>query len=233
MGAAAIRRRSLRFADLHRSFRKLSDVDFVTYSEQLPDIERSMAEIGFKNRPAGLTPEIFSKRRILFYEKNGETLWTDIFADHLEMNHIIDYRGRLELEYPTTPLAELFLQKSQIVMINEKDLKDLCILLLEHEVDGRRRETIDGQYIADVLSKDWGFNYTVTTNLEKLRRLMERWSNIFDQDQLKIIRERSEKLRNEIEQKEKTLRWKLRAKVGAKTIWYNQVEEVERAPVEF
>lgn len=229
MGAAAIRRHSEHFYDLHHSFRKLSDVDFVIYSKQTSKVEKAIAGLGFRPRPVGVTPEIFAKRRIVYFDLQGETVWTDIFIDSLEMNHVIDFRGRLEKDHPTIPLAELFLQKSQIVQINEKDLKDLCVLFLEHEVAVGDSNTINSRYISERLSKDWGFYYTVTTNIEKLKKQMWNYTNIFADNQLKIIDERANKLKNEIEQKDKSLGWKIRARVGNKTQWYNPVEEVERA----
>lgn len=230
MGAAAVRRHSEHFKDLHHSFRKLSDVDFVIYSGQTSKIEKAMSEMGFRARPMGVTPEIFAKRRIMYYDTQGDTLWTDIFIDSLEMNHIIDFKHRLEKDHPTIPLAELFLQKTQIVRINEKDLKDVCILLIDHDIDKSDNNVINGAYIADRLSKDWGFYYTVTTNMDKLQKLMGNWINIFGENNLKIIAERARKLRNMIEQKDKSMSWKIRAKIGPRSMWYNPVEEVERAP---
>ena len=44
-------------------------------------------------------------------------------------------RGR----QPTIPLAELVLEKMQIVKINEKDIIDTIMLLREHEIAARRR----------------------------------------------------------------------------------------------
>ena len=38
------------------------------------------------------------------------------------MCHDIPFKDRLEIDYPTIPLAELLLEKMQIVQINEKDL---------------------------------------------------------------------------------------------------------------
>jgi hypothetical protein len=37
---------------------------------------------------------------------------------------------------------------------------------------------------------------------------------------------------NEIDKKEKTLGWKVRAKVGPKKVWYKEVEELDRRPEE-
>ena len=47
----------------------------------------------------------------------------DVFFDKLDYNHPIDYRGRLENHPHCVSLADLMLQKLQIVQINDKDLK--------------------------------------------------------------------------------------------------------------
>lgn len=229
MGACAIRLHSPKYAELHRSFRKLSDVDFATYYDQLDRVHQALVELGFKGRGGGYTVGVFVKRRILFYKVNGEAIWTDVFADSLEMNHVINFKGRLEVDSPTLPLAELFLQKAQIVKINEKDLKDIAVLLLEHDVGNHDRDVINGDLIAEYLSKDWGFYYTVTTNLDKLKRFVLKWPEI-DEDGRKLVAERIDKLQAMIEERPKSLGWKMRAKIGTKKIWYNPVEEVERAP---
>ncbi len=54
----------------------------------------------------------------------------DVFFDRLDYNHPIDYRGRLEFHPDCVSLADLMLQKLQIVQINDKDLKDAMLLLL-------------------------------------------------------------------------------------------------------
>lgn len=230
MGATAVRFHCGRWATIHRGFRKLSDLDFAAYSDNISDIERRMTEMGFERRQMGLSPELFARRRVFYFVANGERLWTDIFLDKLEMNHVIDFRGRLDADFPTIPLAELLLEKMQIVNINEKDLKDLLLLLLEHEVGDSDKDEINASYIAKRLSNDWCFYYTVTLNLDKLTRFMGKYSDIFTADQLRLIGERASQLKERIESKDKSLGWKMRAKIGARKIWYNPVEEMERAP---
>lgn len=230
MGATAVRFHCARWATLHSEFRKLSDLDFASYSDQVTDLERRMTEMGFERRQMGLSPELFAKRRVFYFVANGERLWTDIFLDRLEMNHVIDFRGRLDADYPTIPLAELLLEKMQIVNINEKDLKDLLVLLLEHEVGDTDKDEINAGYIAERLSNDWCFYHTVTLNLDKVTRFMGKYSNVFTADQVRLIGERTSQLKERIESKDKSLGWKMRAKVGTRKMWYNPVEEMERAP---
>ena len=55
----------------------------------------------------------------------------------------------------------------QIVEINLKDFKDTLVLLLEHPLGdaGSGNKHIDVDYITRIMSADWGFHHTFTTNL--------------------------------------------------------------------
>ena len=116
----------------------------------------------------------------------------------------------------------------QIVKINEKDIKDTIVLLLEHEIGDSDGETINSKYIAKLLSKDWGFYYTVTTNLNKVRSFLDRYE-VLTSEQKSNASDKIDKLLEAVEKEPKSLGWKLRAKVGPAKKWYTEVEEVERA----
>ncbi len=104
------------------------------------------------------------------FEHPGNRLHLDVFYDKLDFCHVISLAGRLELDRPTLPLAELALGKLQIVKINEKDLIDLTVLLLEHPWgEGDEREFNLGR-IARLCAEDWGLCRTTTLNLEKMAR---------------------------------------------------------------
>jgi hypothetical protein len=66
------------------------------------------------------------------------------------------------------------LEKLQIVTLNEKDVKDMLMLFAAHPVGDTDKETINGAFIADIMCKDWGFYYTTTVNLGKIRKGIER-----------------------------------------------------------
>jgi hypothetical protein len=142
------------------------------------------------------------------------------------MCHDIDFKGRLELDHPTIPLAEMLLEKLQIVQINEKDVKDVIILLREHEIGDKDEETINAKYIAKLLADDWGFYYTVTTNLNKIKNLLDDYNELVENDK-KLVESRIDNLLNIVEQKPKSLGWKMRAKIGTKKQWYRVVEEIQ------
>ena len=122
------------------------------------------------------------------------------------------------------PVAELLLEKMQIVNITEKDLKDSVILLAEHDIGDTDNETINGKHIASILSKDWGFSYTVTTNLQHVKEYADK-SPLGEADNL-LVKQRIARLLDIIEKAPKSLRWTTRARIGTKKKWYQDVEEL-------
>ena len=102
------------------------------------------------------------------------------------------------------------------------------MLLLEHEVGDSDSEVVNGEYISKIMAKDWGFYYTTTTNLNKVKSLLGDYDALSSDDQ-DVIRVRLDELLDMIEKEPKSVGWKIRSKVGTKKQWYNDVEEVERA----
>jgi hypothetical protein len=147
----------------------------------------------------------------------------DIFFDELFFCHPIPLRDRLALDYPTITPTDLLLEKMQIVEINPKDVKDSIVLLLEHPLDSTRADAIDADYVGRLLAGDWGFYYTVTTNLERLKRELVGWG--LDERQRALIAGRIDDLEERIEKEPKTNKWKLRARIGPRKKWYQEVAE--------
>jgi hypothetical protein len=86
------------------------------------------------------------------------------------------------------------------------------------------KETINGKYIAELLSKDWGFWYTSTTNLSKVLNLANEYIKLSEEDG-KLMKERVNKLVEMIEKQPKSMGWKMRSRMGTKQKWYTEVEE--------
>jgi len=100
-------------------------------------------------------------------------------------------------------------------------------LLLEYDIGKTDKEEINGDYVAKLLSTEWGFYHTVTLNLPKIKQFMDKYPTLTAEDK-KVVSERIDKLQAIIEGTPKTLQWKLRAKIGPAKKWYNAVEEVQR-----
>ena len=199
--------------------RPITDIDYVGYDRQSSKIQKLFENLSYVQRQ--LSYSYVQAGRLIFINPVNQEV-VDVFLNRLAMCHTIDYSKRLEVDSPTVPLAEIILQKMQIVMISEKDVKDTFVLFKEHDVGDNDNNMINGRYIAKLMSKDWGFYYTVTTNLQKVMKLMPQFSVLSEQDKT-TISNRIDSLLRRIEDEPKNSSWKMRAKVGPRKKWYNDV----------
>jgi hypothetical protein len=228
LGSTGFRIHSPEFVAIHTAMnRPLTDIDFMAYSKQDREIESFFVSEGYSVLKAALTPELFATRRIYNHPSNG--IHIDVFLDDLNMCHKVSFKNRLEVDSPTIPLAELVMEKTQIITLADKDVKDLLILLAAHPIGNTDKETINGKYIAEVMSKDWGFYYTTSLSLAKVRKGYEIHKGLFKPEDAANISSRLDQLIKMIEDEPKSLSWKMRSKVGTKVKWYTDVDEVERA----
>ena len=214
-----------------------SDIDFVSYRNQREKIKELFDKMGYIKRRATLSSAA-SERQIYYHPKGW--FYVDVFFDKLLVaNHPIDFRGRLELDYPTIAVTDMLLEKIQIwEAFSVKDLKDCLLLLKAHDIKEKgEKESIDASYISKIFSRDWGFWYTATTNLNNLKKFLSDIDKMgpeaqIDPSQVKE-QERSditgkiEALLERIEKESKSFGWKMRAKIGTKKQWYNPVERPE------
>jgi hypothetical protein len=54
--------------------------------------------------------------------------------------------------------------------------------LREHDIGETDQETINARYIARLLSRDWGFCHTVTTNLGKVDQSLSQFESLTGED---------------------------------------------------
>ena len=203
--------------------RRLTDVDLISYSSaSQSSFDDMFATLGYQPiRSLGW----HAAARDIYV--NDEKLYVDVFKDTLSYCHVIDFKDRLELDEPTITLVDLMLEKLQVVEINEKDFKDMAILLLEHELGSDDPEKIDSDYLAQLWSKDWGFYHTGTTNLKKLNQYLK-GIEALETTQKNSIKDKINRILNQVEVAPKSVRWKLRSKIGTKMRWYEEVEGVVR-----
>lgn len=153
----------------------------------------------------------------------------DVFADELHFCHRIPFKDRLDLDSPTICTTDLWLEKMQIVEINLKDFKDTIVLMLEHPLSHQQPgpKSIDTTYIVDILRQDWGFYYTFTTNLKRVPEHFDEFPSIHE-GRHSVILDRIDELLKAIDIAPKTLGWKMRAKIGSRRRWYQEVSEKSR-----
>lgn len=223
IGALAFRTHCPQFGYLQDSLgRVFTDIDFASYRRFFADIQRVMAQLGYQEDK--MVSRLFSETRMLFHDPLcGRHI--DVFFDQLRFSHRLPLIGRLEAEELTLPLAELLLEKMQIVQINEKDLIDTLMLLREHVVGDGDQETINADVITGLTSTDWGLWRTVTGNLAMVKEFLKKYPQLADEDR-RIVAERVDTLRRRIDQAPKSVQWKLRARIGERVKWYEDVEEL-------
>jgi hypothetical protein len=224
-GSLAIRARCPARAPLLQEMgrRPYRDIDLMAYTKQRRDIATMLEERGYVLDPDIRRAQEFGIKRFV-YDNHANGLKVDVFFDELVMAHTIQFNGRLDLHDQTVGLTDLLLTKLQIHEFTENDLIDCIVLLAEHDIG---RDGINGDYVIDIMRKDWGFCYTTQANLRKIADGVQQYPVLRD-DVGALVRTRADTLNNMIERAPKTQRWKMRARIGERVRWYEQVEDVNR-----
>jgi hypothetical protein len=210
----------------HRSLeRHYPDIDFVTDKNSAKKLLDFLPTMGYT--PNKTFNTLSGDRRQLWYdEEHGRQI--DIFIGDFAMCHTLPLADRLSVEPLTIPLAELFLSKAQIVELNRKDVLDLLALILDHETGPGDHETINVDLIANLCAKDWGLYTTISMTIQKLHTFLDEGEVDLDETEAQTIKKRLIVMQKAMDDAPKTLAWKMRAKVGTRVRWYEEVEEVQR-----
>jgi hypothetical protein len=206
--------------------RPYRDIDLIAYSKQKREIAALFEERGYVLDPSIRAAQEFGIKRFV-YQQPGTGLKADVFLDELVMAHTVAFHRRLELDTPTVTVTDLLLTKLQIHEFTRNDQIDCIVLLAEHDLGTAGPRMIDGSYVADIMRKDWGFYYTTRANLRKVADSLAGYPAL-PADVAGTVRDRLGRLDDAIERAPKTPRWKLRARVGSRVKWYEDVEEVNR-----
>jgi hypothetical protein len=221
VGSMAILRRCPNYAPLASSGRVYRDIDLAGRKKEARSIHELLNRLGYvEDREVFIVSE--GGRAIFASKENG--VHVDVFYEKLDFCHPIPLGDRLQADAPTLPLAELLLGKTQIVKITEKDIADMIALLLEHRL-GEDDEAINAARIAKLCAEDWGLWRTTTMNLDKLAHFAESHPSL-DQDQKARLKASVADLLQRLDAEPKPLAWRMRAKIGERVKWYNDVEEV-------
>jgi hypothetical protein len=222
LGGLAIRLHSP--SATHRSLaRSYPDLDFVTAEKRADRLEKFFGAQGYDpNKSFNL---FNGDRRLLFYdEPNSRQI--DVFVARFHMCHTVPITERLAHDPLTLPLAELLLTKMQIVEMNEKDIRDVCALLLDHPVGATDDETINLPHLARVCAAEWGLWKTVTVSAQKVREVSR--SLALEPDQQAKLEQNLAALERGLAEAPKSLQWRVRDRVGERVKWYELPEEVKR-----
>jgi hypothetical protein len=120
----------------------------------------------------------------------------------------------LQLESPTLTVSDLLVTKLQVVELNAKDAEDAALLLRTHGLGRGHGDQVDLDYLAELVSDDWGLWRTLTHTLERLEELEPE------------VAVPARALRAVLDETPKGRRFRMRAKVGERKRWYELPDEV-------
>ncbi len=202
--------------------RHFTDLDFAAYFKDSESTRKTLEKFNFvEDREVAV---VYARSRLIYnHPTNG--LHIDVFFDKLDFCHPMPWNGLLHIDSPTIPLAELLLEKMQIVQINEKDIIDTIMLTREHPLGDSDQEMINKKRILDLCANDWGWWRTVTMNLNKVIQIARGYTWLMEEDR-QVVTGRIQELLAAIDAAPKSLKWKARSKIGDRVKWYNEVHEV-------
>lgn len=199
----------------------IRDLDFIGLSEERGPYKTLFTDLDYEIDQDLL---VAGEGRRFLFRHSGETPYeVDLFIDRLQMCHTLDLRRRVTLHPETVPLIDLLLQKLQIVDLTRKDMADIVVLLAHHDFGSESAGAIDLDHAAGLLSDDWGFYYTVSQNLGRIGSFVQEAP--VNADVRDRVQGRLSRFRDTVESSPKTRKWKMRARIGTRKKWYEDVEE--------
>jgi hypothetical protein len=205
---------SARTPPLARSY---GDVDFIAGGREGKKISAFMEEHGYE--ADRMFNALHGASRLNFHDPARDRP-VDVLLDRFVMAHELDLRGSVSADGLTIALADLLMTKLQVVSINEKDVRDLTALLVDHRFAG---DDIDLTRILDVTRNDWGLEHTMHGSLATLGQMIGGFG--LAPEQVQAVSDRIAELSAALTGAPKGTKWKMRARVGERVKWYEEPEE--------
>jgi hypothetical protein len=200
--------------------RKYGDLDFVVPAKQRPAVQKLFDSLGYEGDARF---NLLNGHQRLLYLDAANGRQVDIFIDRMKMCHVVELGGRLGHDGPTLTPADLLISKLQVFEVNMKDLVDSIALLLDHPVADHDDDAINATYVARLTGEEWGLYRTLQLNAQKVRTAAHELP--IDAD---LVNQRLDAIWEKIEAQPKSMKWKLRARVGDRISWYELPEEVRQ-----
>jgi len=202
--------------------RSYADIDLAGLEEDGPHLGQFFTQLGY--RPDQRFNALHGRTRMIFYNPDDGS-HVDVFLDRFQMCHNLDLRERLLGGYISLTLADLLITKIQIVELNEKDIKDILAILLDHPIGSEAPDRLDLDYLVRLTSNDWGLYTTLSDNLIKSK---ENLADYLQGDEVDLVKRQLEQILQKMQMAPKSLRWRGRAKIGRRVEWYDLPDEVKR-----
>jgi hypothetical protein len=200
--------------------RRYGDIDFVGLKTQYKSIVEVMKEVGYMEN-SNMTMSTGGSR--LLFERPGTTDHIDVFLDHIDIEHEVNLKDRLDIEKETISISDLLLVKLTITRLNEKDIRDIITMMKDIRIGHDDSVgTINITYIAELCAKSWGLHHDVMASLRRTLDFLPRFA--LSESIGSEVTDRLETLKNEILKTPKSFRWRLRALIGERFPWRREIE---------
>jgi hypothetical protein len=203
--------------------RDYADIDYATLSNRTQEVSRFLESQGYV--ADRLFNALHSASRMRFTGAVADRT-VDVIVDRFVESHAIDLRPSVRSDELTIPVTELLLTKLQVVQINEKDLKDIVAILLDHPLGLSGSGVIDKTRVAALTCADWGLERTIRGALGRVDNAVGEFGLTFDSTV--VVRSRVQELLRDLDATPKSIAWRLRALVGERLRWYEIPEESRR-----
>jgi hypothetical protein len=238
IGSLAVRYHCPQLTQEIRPSRICADIDFAGYGEQSEQIRKVFASLGYDEdieinvlRPgAGRLifshPETRTHADVFLDELNfchpfrrehcrrGRVPQTDVALERATFCHPIPWTGRLEVDDPTIPLAELLLETLTVPDIDESDFVEAITLLGGHEVAQDDADHVNGAQVAELCAQQWGLWHDCSTNLAKVGAFLP-GAGLSDDERV-VVSTRIATLLRQIDECSKGPEWHEQAKVAGR-----------------
>jgi hypothetical protein len=220
-GGLAVRRRhpAATRPPLARTYGDL-DVAFSSRSDRKA-LSQLMNNLGY--RPDEMFNTLNGSQR-LYYEHQTSRSHIDVFVDSVRMCHTIEFKDRLLYLDDTLSVTDLLLTKLQVIQLNHKDVLDTLAILHDQELVPGAHDRLDPKYLESLWSEDWALWRTCQLTLGKVRELA---STVLAGDGLARVNRTLDALESLLLTGNKSVRWKLRARVGDRVRWYQLPDELQ------
>jgi hypothetical protein len=203
--------------------RSYGDIDVAVARRDGRDVPVLLAGLGYVGDER--FNALHGERRMLFRDPLHDRK-LDVFIGEFSMCHRLDLDARLPAAGETLAVTELLLTKLQVVQLNDKDAMDAIGLLLGHrlETGTTDADVVHLARVAQLCAADWGWHTTISDNLERLARVAR--DRLSDPALAGRVVTALTRIRVALDDEPKSLRWKVRDRVGRRLEWYEIPEEV-------
>jgi hypothetical protein len=200
------------------------DMDFASTDRDKSGLLSLFDDLGYVGDKRFNT--LHGHRQMYFRTPDGSRA-VDVIMNKLMMCHELVFKDRIDRMPYTLDVTDLLLTKLQVVEQNEKDVQDICYLLAGFQVAaGDQPGQIGLARIDEFICADWGWWRTVTGNLDRVAELLSTTlSNLVPAGAPYDPVAQARELRQHADECSKSMKWKVRAKVGERSRWYELPEE--------